>query len=127
MTAYEIEFAKRQAHNARARLDSTLTALQVRLEPRTLATEAWDGVREKGNEVAETALDAVKERPGVAAAAVGAVALFLTRKPLWRAAKYIFTRPEPDDRITVRIDTEAANYSPAAPLVEVPPSQGAMK
>ena len=126
MTAIEVEAAKREAERARRELDSTLVALQLRLHPRSLATEAWDGVKEKSGDVAESALGVVKERPGAVSVALGAAVLFLARDPLRRAAKRMFSKEEADDgRVTTRIDTQSANYNPAAPLEDLPPKQGA--
>lgn len=86
MSLIEIEQAQRAARLARARFEGTLTATQDRLRPANLAGEAWDGVKEKSASVAEDAVDAVKQRPGMVSLALGAVALFLARRPLKRAA-----------------------------------------
>lgn len=127
MTVPAIEQAKRESHLARARLESTLAALQEKLDPATLAADAWTGVRDKSNDLADGALDAVKQRPGMAAAAIAASLAFLARRPLYRLAKWTFTRKPADDGVvTTTIPTDAANYSPAAPLVEVPPSKGVL-
>jgi Protein of unknown function (DUF3618) len=79
-----VEQAKRNALTARARLDSTLGALQHRLKPGNLAGEAWDGVKDKSADFADGALQAVRKRPAAVSAVVGALALFLAREPLKR-------------------------------------------
>jgi ElaB/YqjD/DUF883 family membrane-anchored ribosome-binding protein len=116
MNAETIEQAKRDAEAARRRLDSTLVALQQRLHPKSLATEAWDGVKEKSNDLAEGALGAVKQRPGAASLAIGAAVLFLARKPLGRAVGRAFSKAEEEDdgRIVTRIETDNENYNAAA-------------
>jgi ElaB/YqjD/DUF883 family membrane-anchored ribosome-binding protein len=128
MNAEAIEAAKREAEAARRRLDSTLVALQRRLQPKSLATEAWDGVKEKSGDLAEGALDAVKQRPAAVSLAIGAAVLFFARRPLTRAVGRVFSRGEvdetDDDRITTRIDTTTDNYHAAAPLIDAPPSKG---
>jgi Protein of unknown function (DUF3618) len=86
MSLAEIEQAQRAARLARARFEGTLDAVQDRLRPANLANEAWTGVKEKSASVAEDAVDAVKQRPGTVGAVLGALALFLARKPLQRAA-----------------------------------------
>ena len=91
MSLPEIETAKREAVRARGRFDSTLAAVQARLRPGNLAEEAWDGVKEKSADIAENALEAVKQRPGTVSAVMGALALFLARKPLARAAKRLIS------------------------------------
>jgi hypothetical protein len=122
MTPEAIEAAKRESEAARRRLDSTLVALQQRLHPKSLATEAWDGVKEKSGDLAEGALTTVKQRPGAVSLALGAAVLFLARDPLRRAVGRAFSRREEEDeedgRITTTIDTTSENYNAAAPLVD---------
>ena len=91
MTAKELEQAKRNAMMARARLDSSVGALQLRLRPGNLATEAWDGVKDKSESLAEGALDAVRKRPAAVSLAIGAFALFrrTTRLAALKAAPTI--------------------------------------
>ena len=85
MSLESVEEAKRNTIRARGRLESTLCALQQRLRPANLAGEAWDGVKDKSADIADGALQAVKKRPGIASAALGALALFLAREPIRRA------------------------------------------
>lgn len=85
MTLVQIEQAKRSAREARRRFELTLGEVQGRFSPGNLAGEAWDGVKEKGADLADGALDAVKKRPAAVSAVLGAFALFLARKPLTRA------------------------------------------
>ena len=125
MNAETIEAAKREAEAARRRLDSTLVALQQRLHPKTLATEAWDGVKEKSNDLAEGAMDAVKQRPGADSLAVGAAFLFLARKPLGRAVGKVFSGGDEDDgRIVTTVETDNENYNAAAPVITAPLGKG---
>lgn len=84
MSLDRVEQAKRNVVAARARLDGTLGALQLRLRPASLAGEAWDGVKDKSADLADGALQAVRKRPAAASVAVGALALFLAREPLKR-------------------------------------------
>lgn len=86
MSLPEIERAQRDALVARADAERTLAALRERLRPGSLAGNAWDGVKDKGADLADGAVSAVKARPGKVAMALGAVALFFARKPLKRAA-----------------------------------------
>lgn len=129
MNGPAIEAAKREAGEARRRLDSTMAELQQRLHPKSLASEAWDGVKDKSSDLADSALDTVKRRPGAVSVAVGAVVLFLARDPLKRAVGRWFGKDEEeadDGRVTTRIDTASENYNPAAPLVEASPHEGAI-
>jgi ElaB/YqjD/DUF883 family membrane-anchored ribosome-binding protein len=125
VNAETIEAAKREAEAARRRLDSTLVALQQRLHPKALATEAWDGVKDKSNDLAEGAMDAVKQRPGAVSLAVGAAFLFLARKPIGRAVGKVFSSGEEDDgRIVTTVETDNENYNAAAPVITAPLGKG---
>ena len=78
----EIAAARIEAERARARLMETARELQERLSPGTLAHNAWAGAKEKGADLAEEAVDAVRRRPAIAGGVVAALALFLAREPL---------------------------------------------
>lgn len=96
MSLAAIESAKRASIRARQRFDGTLAAAQARLRPVSLAEEAWDGVKGKGAEIAEGALDSVKRRPATVSVALGALALFLAREPLKRAATRLISGSDED-------------------------------
>jgi len=85
MSLDAIAEAKRAQVRAKARFERTLAEVQQRLSPGNLAGEAWDGVKDKGADMAEGALQAVKSRPKAVSLALGAFALFLARAPLKRA------------------------------------------
>lgn len=87
MNLVDLEQAKRGAIRARERFERTLAAVQQRLSPGNLAEEAWEGVKDKGADVADGALKAVKKRPAAVSLALGAFALFLARAPLKRAVR----------------------------------------
>jgi hypothetical protein len=61
---------------------STAHRLQARISPGTLAQNAWEGAKDKGANIAENAVDAVRSRPLAATSVVAAIALFLAREPL---------------------------------------------
>lgn len=88
MTDIATEQARLEALNARARLSQTLGDIQDKLAPASIAQNAIDGFRDKAGEAAT----AIKARPAVAAAAIGAIALFLGRKPLTRALTKRFSK-----------------------------------
>ena len=97
MSVEAIEQARRDALAARARLESTLATLQQRLRPGSLAEEAWDGVKDKGADLADGALQAVKSRPKSVSLALGALAIFLARQPLKRAVTRLIAGDEEGD------------------------------
>jgi len=90
MSANDIETARRRVIATRGRLDATLAETQDRLRPISLAGEAWDGAKGKAADKAVEAFEAVKARPAAAATAAGAIALYLARGPLIRAAGRLF-------------------------------------
>lgn len=78
----EITAARMEAERRRARLLGTAHELQDRLSPKTLAKDAWQGAKEKGADLAEDAVDAVRARPLAATGVVAAITMFLAREPL---------------------------------------------
>ena len=82
MSADAIRTARREAEEARRRLTATAAELQQRLRPGTLASHAWEGVKDKSGEIAEDAVGAVKSRPVAVSAALAAFTLFLARAPI---------------------------------------------
>jgi len=78
----QVEAARIEVERSRARLMATAHELQDRLNPKTLAKDAWQGAKEKGADMAEDAVDAVKSRPYVSSGVVAAIAMFLAREPL---------------------------------------------
>lgn len=93
----DLELARRRAYLARRHLLRTLTEIRDRLHPRALAGEAWEKVRDRGEEMAAGAVRSVKEKPARAAAIAGAVALFLARKPIADSVKALLVRGDADD------------------------------
>jgi len=78
----EIAAARMEAERRRARVMATAHELQVRLRPGTLAKDAWQCAKEKGADLAEDAVDAVRARPYAATGVVAAITMFLAREPL---------------------------------------------
>ena len=95
VTAARIEVARR-----RGELLETVHELQLRLAPRTLASEAWQKAKNKGADLAEDAVDAVKARPAAVGGVAAALGLFLAREPIRDAAVKIY------DAMTSRRDTK---------------------
>jgi len=78
----EIVSARAEAEHSRARVMATAHELQERLSPKTLARNTWQGAKEKGADLAENTVDAVRARPFAATGVVAAVTMFLAREPL---------------------------------------------
>ena len=78
----KIAAARIEVERSRARVMATAHELQERLSPKTLARDAWEGAKEKGADLAEDAVDAVRARPLAAGGVVAAITMFLAREPL---------------------------------------------
>lgn len=78
----EIAAAKAEVERRRGRLMGAAHQLQERLSPGRITRDAWQGAKEKGADLAENAVDAVRARPVAATGAVAALALFIAREPL---------------------------------------------
>ena len=82
MSDERVRAAEFEVDRARARLIGTLQDLSQQFEPHRLMQEAWDKAKEKGADLAEDAVDAVRSRPYAATSVVAAIAMFLAREPL---------------------------------------------
>lgn len=84
MSDEPIDQARAEAAEAKARMIGAARALQVRLQPATLAHDAWAGIRDRGELAVEKATHFAKARPvAVSAAAIGLIGLFM-RRPIAR-------------------------------------------
>jgi hypothetical protein len=119
MNAPEILAAKRDAERSRKALMQTAHELQQRLKPGTIAGNAWEGVKERGTDLAETTAEAVKARPIAVSAGLAAFTLFLARKPIKSAVSRLFHSSPDEDLVTTTLDTDG-RYDLTAPLAERP-------
>ena len=113
----ELERAKVEAELSKKRLASTMSTLQERLKPGNLASEAWDGVRDKGGELADNTVQTVKDRPVAASGIVAAILVYLAREPLWKMAVRLFSSDDNSDLVTTKVSRKDDNYDLAAPAV----------
>ena len=74
--------AQQEVDQAREALIDTARDLQQRLQPKTLARDAWESAKVKGADMAEDAVDAVKRRPVASGGIIAAIAMFLAREPI---------------------------------------------
>ena len=82
MTDPKVEVARIEVERSKAEMLGTAKVLQQRLQPGKLTRDAWESAKEKGADLAEDAVDAVRKRPYAAGGAVAAVALFIAREPI---------------------------------------------
>ena len=123
----ELARARYEAIQAKKRLASSAAALQYRLKPGTIVNNAWEGVRDKGSEIADDAMQAVKERPAAASGVLAAIAIFLARHPLARVTSRIFSRggnDEDDGVVRASLNGHDKNYDLTAPTVERSTNEG---
>jgi hypothetical protein len=104
--------AKSEAEQARRRLAATLAELQARLKPATLASNAWEGVKDRSGELADDAVQAVKGRPVAVSAALAAFTLFLARAPIKSAIAGFFS--DDDEEPPARSAPAKTGRKPAA-------------
>ena len=111
----EVTAAKLEAERARSQLMGTANRLQARISPGTLASNAWQDAKDKGADLAENAVDAVRKRPVAATGVVAAIALFLAREPLMGLAGKVATgvkrkmpqRTQPKPKLKPRTRTKS--------------------
>ncbi len=82
MTEEQVKAAEFRVNRARAKMISTLQELLQQLQPHRLMEEAWEKAKDKGANLAENAVDAVRARPIAATGVVAAIMMFLAREPL---------------------------------------------
>ena len=82
----QVAAARLDVERKRARVMATAHTLQERLSPGVLARGAWEGAKDKGANLAEDAVDAVRARPLAATGVVAAITMFLAREPLMELA-----------------------------------------
>ena len=86
MSDDEVRAAEFQVDRARTKLLGTLKELSRQLEPHRLIEEVWEKAKDKGADLAEDAVDAVRARPVAAGAVVTGIVAFLARDSLFSLA-----------------------------------------
>lgn len=97
----KIRDARAEVERTRDALLDTLGDLKDRLQPGTLASEAWGKAKTKGADLAEDAVDAVKARPVAVGGALAALTLFLARDSVKDGVRNLY------DAMTSRKDKPA--------------------
>ena len=82
MTDAKVAAARIEVERSRAELLGTAKELQHRLQPAKLTRDAWQSAKQKGVDLAEDAVDAVRKRPYAAGGVIAALALFIAREPV---------------------------------------------
>jgi hypothetical protein len=84
MSEADIIRDREEAAAAKERLLGSAQALQARLKPAALASDAWEKTRDAGEAAASNAAHAIRKRPVAAAAAAIGVTALVARKPIAR-------------------------------------------
>jgi hypothetical protein len=82
MTDDPVRAAEFDVDRARSKMIATSQEILRQLQPHRLMQEAWETAKDKGADLAEDAVDAVRSRPLAATGVVAAIAMFLAREPL---------------------------------------------
>jgi len=77
-----VKAAEQEVDRTRARLTASLQELSRQFAPHRLMEEVWEKAKDKGADLAEDAVDAVRARPYAATGVVAAIAMFIAREPL---------------------------------------------
>lgn len=92
----EVVKARARAEEAREQMISSFRELKAAVEdkgrqltPSHLARDAWESAKDKGADLAEDAVDAVRTRPLATTGVIAAIALFLAREPLMDLASRV--------------------------------------
>lgn len=77
-----VKAAEVEVDRTRIRLTASLQELSRQFAPHRLMEEMWEKAKDKGADLAEDAVDAVRARPYAATGVVAAIAMFIAREPL---------------------------------------------
>lgn len=83
-----IALAQAEADAARARLSSTLGTLQHRANPKVIAHDVTESVKERGMEALSDAVETAKRQPVSVGIALTVFGLFLARGPIAKAFRH---------------------------------------
>ena len=120
--------AQIEVERTRAALMETARELQQRLQPKTLASEAWEKAKVKGADLAEDAVDAVKSRPVAVGGVVAALTMFLAREPIKDAAVKLYDAMTSKDEPKAKAPALKARKTPArTPARGAPPQHPAAR
>ena len=125
----KVAAAQIEVERTRAALLETARELQQRLQPKTLASEAWEKAKIKGADLAEDAVDAVKKRPVAVGGVVAALTMFLAREPIKDAVTNLYdamtSRMEPKRKPAALKGKDKPAAPPARRRARTPARTGA--
>jgi hypothetical protein len=86
----KVAAAQIKVERTRAALLETANELLERFQPHNLVDDLWEQAKNKGADLAEEAVDAVKKRPVAVGGIVAALTMFLARDPIKDAAASLY-------------------------------------
>lgn len=111
--------AEARADQAQRQLNETVAELKRRLQPSTLAGDAWGGVKDRGSNIADKGVQVVKDRPAAVGGVLAALTLFVFRAPIAKLATSLFGADREDDgRITTDLSDTDQDFDLTAPVVD---------
>lgn len=117
VTDDELKLAEARSAAARQRLTGTLLLLQNKLNPRVLAADAAEELREKALQIFDEGVAAAKARPGMAAGVVAMIVAYLFRGPIFNAIcaaiKHMSETRVSDRELNAQAISKAALRAPA--------------
>ena len=78
----ELDLAELRAAEARVRLNTTLSTLQTRLAPATIARGALDGIADKSGQALSAGVESARRNPGKVVGGLAILAAVLARRPI---------------------------------------------
>ena len=85
--ALRLAEAERDAAAARERLSSTVTTLQAKLDPKTLARSTVNEIADRGAAAAKAGVAGARRNPVIIAGVVVLASLFFARRPITNAIR----------------------------------------
>lgn len=79
--------AERDAMAARERLSSTVSTLQTKLDPKTLARSTVNDIADRGSAAAKAGVETARRNPAVLAGMALLAGLFFARRPIAAAVR----------------------------------------
>lgn len=122
-TDADVARARARVEETKLRLALTARVLKHKVSPSTIAHNAWDGVRDRGEDVAGLAVSTARAHPVTLSVGAGAVALFLARKPAARLVGKLFPGRNATDQHDHGLSEGYDPRNPAAPLHGLVPIQ----
>jgi len=111
----KVAAAQIQVARTRAALLETASELLDRFQPHNLASDLWEQAKNKGADLAEDAVDAVKKRPVAVGGVVAALTMFLAREPIKDAAVRLYDAMTSSEEPRPKPAALNAKNKPASP------------